>query len=142
MNDSDQYNRKPNVIIRGIPQEKSADANHRENTRELVLILASRLGINLRDYDMCAAHRLYGRDTDDSADAPIIVRLNSYDKKYELMKEARNTKPTSSELGLGKNLPIIVDEQLTKKTLALLHAAKCVKNKKLVEAAWCRDCKE
>jgi len=138
--DNDQYSRKPNVIVRGIPEKRPGEQNQKENTKELIQILASRLGAQLHDYDVCAVHRLYRRDDDDSTTvAPIVVRLNSFDKKHELMSLSKKKKLNSSMIGLGGNMPIFVDEHLTRETLALLHAAKCAKWKGFIEDAWCRD---
>lgn len=49
--ETDQYSKKENVIIHGIPPV------NREKTRELVIEWADKLGIRLREYEIRAAHR-------------------------------------------------------------------------------------
>lgn len=79
MREMDQYSSKPNQVIHGIPQDNN------EVARNLIMLLASKLKVRLNEYDICAAHRLPSK----GKTAPIIVRLNNYDRKRELLVEAK-----------------------------------------------------
>jgi septation ring formation regulator EzrA len=69
----EQYSRKINVIITGIPEKQD------ENLKVVVKKLAEKLEITLQDYDICAIHRLPSKTKGPTT--LIIVRLNAYERK-------------------------------------------------------------
>ncbi|KAH6925313.1 hypothetical protein HPB50_003509 [Hyalomma asiaticum] len=74
MNDLDQYGRRLNLEIHGLPQQMN------ENVLEKLNILANDLKLpRLSESDVEAAHRLPKRTGQDEADkpAPILVRFTS-----------------------------------------------------------------
>lgn len=122
------YGRKPNIIVRGIPVMKD------ESVRDLLKTLAAKLEVGLEEYHICATHRLPSR----GEVPPIIVRLNDYDKKDELMKAVKEKKIGSGDLEMTGDTPIFIDEQLTEEARALLSETKKLSKAGKFEAAWYR----
>lgn len=79
-------------------------------------LLAGKLNICLNVYEVCAAHSLPSR----ARVPPIIVWLNNYDRRHELLVEVRRRKLNNSDLGLSGQLPVFVNEHLARETKELL----------------------
>ncbi len=73
-----------NIVIHGIPEKNKL-------TKDLVKMLAGKLDVQLSDYEICAAYRLPTK----GRIAPIIARLNTYDKKSKLLVRAKKKKLNS-----------------------------------------------
>lgn len=72
----EQYNRKANVIIHGIPE---IDKENEKRPVHAVQNVAVKLEASLELYDNCAIHRIPTSNKDQPR--PIIVRLNSRSNK-------------------------------------------------------------
>lgn len=125
----DQYSKKYNVIIRGIPYSQN------ENVRNIVRVIADKLKINLQAFHLAAAHRL---PADEGAIPPIIVRFNDLDIKSEMVTKAKKEKLNGSDFG-SLECPIYVDEHLNAHTMRLLNEAKRQRDLGIFAFAWCRD---
>lgn len=114
INESEQYSRRNNVIITGLPKDT------KEDLREKVTKLAGKLGVKLHEYDICTVHRL-----SNIGEAPaIVMKMNNRDKKTHLMKEARKKKLKANDFGYSSNEYIFLSEHLTKENNELLFEAK------------------
>ncbi|XP_078343631.1 uncharacterized protein LOC144629287 [Oculina patagonica] len=107
--DIEQYSRKFNLEIHGIPEQED------EDILNTVLDLAEVLKVELQEEDIDICHRLY-KGADKAR--PIIVKFSNYTSKYEMY---------SARLGL-RNLDlapkfgaekIFINENLTKRRAAL-----------------------
>jgi len=127
--ENEQYSKKSNVIINGVPETND------EELRKVIGEVASCLGIELHDYDLQAAHTLPSK----SEIKPIIVKFNNYDKQKEMIVQARKLKISSDALGLSPNVPIYIDEHLTKPTIELINQAKNLKKQGKLTTVLCRD---
>ena len=76
----EQYSRKDNIRISGLPDPKTAD----EDTNAKVIKVALDMGIVLKDEDISVSHRL-GKLTA-TYDRPVIVKLTRRDTKRKLRK--------------------------------------------------------
>jgi len=133
---SEQYNRINNLIIDGIPENKSG----KENVRRLVIELASKLNIELCDQEIETAHRLPAKA--DRVPA-IIARLNNRDKKVDLIKEAKKQElDTSFLLGAqaGPATPIYLSDHLIPINQYLWAQAKKLIRMNAVKFIWLSNC--
>lgn len=79
----EQYTRRENIRIKGM------NYTDNENTNEIVMKLASDIGVQLSNEDISTSHRL-GVSRDNAKPSPIIVRFSRRDKKVELLRKKRN----------------------------------------------------
>jgi hypothetical protein len=114
LNEAEQYSRKNNVIITGLPREP------RENLREKVTKVAEKLNVKLYEYDICAAHRLSNK-----GEAPaVIIKMNNREKKTQMIRESKKREIKTRDVGYATNDRIFLSEHLTKETTELLQATK------------------
>ena len=107
MDKLEQYSRRENVKISGIPVRED------ENTNQLVVELASKVGVDLKEDDISVSHRLPQRNP--NRPKPILVKFVRRDKKTALMK-AKKTLRTRSDLK-----HIYIDEDLTRMRSTILR---------------------
>ncbi|CAF1579112.1 unnamed protein product, partial [Didymodactylos carnosus] len=98
VNDMDQYSKRKDVIITGIPQTPE------EDTTKLVINLAKEIGFDLNVKDIYASHRLPSK----SQPKPNIVGFLRYTDRTELLKRRRQLKDVN---GYQK---VYINEHLTK----------------------------
>lgn len=127
----EQYSRKANIVIKGIPPHKD------ENLYELVKNIGSKIEVNLKDYDIIAAHRL----PSSTNMSPIIVRLLNYDKKSSVVQKSKKAKLNTAMLGLEVDPPnpIYIDEHLTPQNAFLLKKAQELRRDGTVRFVWTKD---
>lgn len=70
--DGEQYSKKNNVIISGVPVQPNEDAS------EIVKKIASKCEIQIKEWDIVAAHRLQPRK---NGDIPIIVKFHTKSRR-------------------------------------------------------------
>ncbi len=121
----ERYSRKGNVIISGIPKTNN------ENVRELALEMASQLGVELLPNQICAAHRLPG--SRQAKTTNIIVRLNDFEKKAELIKQAKKKR---LEI---ESVPIFIRDHLLPHDAILLREAKRLNREGAIRFVWIRN---
>lgn len=126
VDEMDQYSRKCNVIIQGIPSKE------KENLLQVVKFVATKVKVDLQDYHVCAVHRLPSKKEID----PIIIRLNNLHIKTALIAKAKKMKLNASDLGMGTH-PIFVDEHLTAQTIEMLKEARKLRDLGQFEQVWC-----
>ena len=117
-NHNEQYSRKSNIRIFGIP---SSTDSSQENCKTIVSDLCkSKLGIHIDEGDIDGAHRV-GRVRQGSQ--PIIVRFFARDSKKAVLANRHKLKGSK----------IVVYDDLTLKNSKLLNR---VKNHPQIESAW------
>lgn len=124
MDKLEQYTRKENIKIYGIPVSEN------ENTNRIAIELASQLGVKIADEDISVSHRLppprHHRSDGRQPPPAIIVRFTRRDKKTELMRKKKNLKGMKRE---GWNIYINDDlTQLRGTVCRALREEKNVKN--------------
>ncbi len=122
--------KKNNVLISGIPRKKE------ENLLELVVALAAKLGVSIKEHDIDIAHRMPSKKDQTT----IIVKLNNRMKKQELTRASKKMKLKSDCIGLSPALPIFCDDHLTMRNKYLLKLAKDLKKEGIIQFVWVRDC--
>jgi hypothetical protein len=125
----EQYSRKDNVIIYGVPWENE------ENLREKVKEIGEKMNTKLNDHDFHDIHRLYSRNK--SKPPPIVVRFNDREKKRKLMAESKRRSRENKNIYEVPDLPITIYEHLTEKSRQILHAAKNLRDvEKIAKFVW------
>ena len=132
IDDLEQYTRKNNLEIHGIPEKTE------ENLVEKVIKLANALNVTIRSDDIDICHRmLTGRNV--SKPRPIIVRFKSYRTKKELYGVRKSLKnQRMSQIFQGAGI-VYINENLTRMRRQLF--AKVWKRKKSEQwhSAWTMD---
>ena len=114
--DLEQYTRKFNLVIHGIPEREQ------EDNAENVINLGKILNVNLSRGDIDIVHRLNTKSK--SKTRPIIVRFSNYNAKRQLYKARVNLRnATLQDLGAEK---IFVNENLTAWRAGLFREARKV----------------
>ena len=130
LNQLEQYQKKSNLIINGIPE------NENETLNEKIKNLAKKIDVNLKEFDIIAAHRLHAK----RSPAPVIVRLLNLEKKTKMIANSRKLKPNTESLGWDTEpKPIFINEQLTKTNALLLKKAQDLKKNGQIKFVWSRD---
>ena len=132
-----QYSRKQNLIIRGVPIQPNEDPKDSTNVAVMVI---SKLGINVSARDIEVSHRM-AAPKDSPFPKPIIARF--FDRKLtaHCTNRSREVKPSLLSLGLGgtNKDKVIISEQLTTYTRGLLSEVKKLIDQKEILHAWCRE---
>ncbi len=130
IDDLEQYGRRSMIEIGGIPR------NEKENCEQIVLNLASKLDVNLKENDIDACHRISNK-----SDAAIIVKFSSRKLSAKMLSKetkskckklcttdlgfpAQNQEQEGDAAGSGK---IFLNESLTLRRKNLLRLAKIKK---------------
>ena len=87
----EQYGRRENLRIHGIPESK----NNQDDGEEIVLKIAKSLNVDLQPCEIQRAHRLGKKTTNNiSKPRPIIVRFISHKKRNKILFAKSNLKKT------------------------------------------------
>ena len=127
----EQYGRRENVRINGIPEPEDND----ENTNAVVLKLAESIGVDLFEDHINRSHRI-GRKGD--FPRPIICRFHSTKDRDRLMKMKKNLRDldTMKHFGCRK---IFLNEDLTKTRAEIASAARKMKKESNIDDTWTRN---
>lgn len=127
-NDVDQYLRRDCVEIRGLPL-----TNAQENTNNIVLQVAEKIGVELVPNDISICHRLPnkappGQIRNTRPDAIIVkfVRRDVKEKFYRARKNLKNL--TAADFGYQETNRIFINENLSQRNKELFNS--CLKFKK------------
>lgn len=120
----EQYSRKNNIIISGIPKK---EMEREEELMERVKEIAEKLKVKLETHDICALHRLPTRKKTEQP--PVIVKLNSIIKKNNLMANAKEQRLRG----------IYINEHITQQTQILLNGARSLRDDGYIKFAWCKE---
>ena len=136
INDLEQYSRRDCLEINGIPQ------NTDENTDDIVVAIAKKVGLNITANDISTSHRLgkpgqYGKNVYPN----IIVKFTSrktrdlfYSKKKQLL--SANTQSSSFQ---SSNSTIYLNESLTTKNKKIFNACRMFKRNNKWKVVWTKN---
>ncbi len=125
----EQYSRRNNLIISGIP------TNQNENIREITKNLAKIWNVEIQNYDIVAAHRLYSR----TKIPDIIIKFNNREKVVEMIKKSKSNKINSDKLQLEPATPIFCSEHLTPYTKKILAYTKKLRQEGKIKYVWVKE---
>ena len=120
LDEQEQYTKKDNIRIRGIPVTQGEDTN------KIVVDLAKEIGVQITSDDISTSHRLGSGPT-----STIICRLVRRDVKKKIMKNKKALKGSKKY-----KAPIFIDEHLTPLRVKMLKA---ICEDSTIEAAWSID---
>lgn len=120
INTLEQYSRRSCIRIFGIKETPN------ENTDEIAVSVASKMGVNIGVNQIDRSHRVGKTPKDQKRSRGIIVKLCSYRTRQLLIRNRRKLKDT----GIG------IYEDLTPSNIQLLHE---VKNCEKVTSSWTSD---
>ena len=127
--DLEQYTRKFNLVIHGIPEREE------EDNIENVIKLGKLLEVNLSSGDINIVHRMKTKSKDKPR--PIIARFSNYNAKSKLYKARLNLRNVDlQDLGAEK---IFINENLTAWRAGLFKEARKVKKKYNNGKTWTVD---
>ena len=89
----EQYTRRENVRIHGVPEPRTAGGE----TEDTVIKLAADIGVNINREDISVSHRLPGRQ---GKPKPMIVKFVRRDTKTNLMKNKQKLKNVAARKGV------------------------------------------
>jgi regulator of replication initiation timing len=127
--ETEQYQRRGNIIISNIPgNEKESE----EHTTEKVQRLFSTLGVQCREWDILRAHRLPPRKPrineinrpNDQQPPAVVVKLLKVQLKNQLISASIEKKPTTAMYGAQSGTRIYLNEHLIKETQALFNKSR------------------
>ena len=109
--DIEQYSRKFNLEILGIPERKEEDIT------QIILDLAEAIDADVREEDIDICHRLYKAE---GKARPIIVKFTNYDSKYEMYSKRLRLRKVDNREKFGVER-VFINENLTSRR-ALLYS--------------------
>ena len=121
--DIEQYSRKFNLEIHGIPERKEEDIT------QIILDLADTIDADVREEDIDICHRLYKAE---GKARPIIVKFTNYDSKYEMYSKRLRLRKVDNREKFGVER-VFINENLTSRR-ALLYSK--VRKKVKDNSAW------
>lgn len=102
LDDLEQYTRRTNIRIYGIPESNVKNADPREDTDILATnFVKEELGVDLKPEDISRSHRVGKRS---SKLRPIIVRLSRHNKKVEILQKRRVLKQNERPYNVQEDL--------------------------------------
>ncbi|XP_062591052.1 uncharacterized protein LOC134252562 [Saccostrea cucullata] len=99
-NFNEQYSRKNNLKIHGVPEKKG------EEPLRVVNEVLEEVGEQIKEDDVLAIHRIQGRKDEHR---PIIIKLKTMDAKVKIMKKRSDIK----ELDLQNDVKVKVTDDVT-----------------------------
>lgn len=135
-NQREQWMRKSNIEIYGIPERKN------ENLFELLNSIAKRCEIQLNpSTDIDFITRVKPKENDASNTKPIVVRFLARWKKDDFLAHFRKLKLKCSDIGFtSNNNNVYFNDHLTSANKSLLYQAKKIANDKKYKFIWVRNC--
>ena len=105
LEDLEQYTRKYNLEVSGLSCERDS------TDRELIILMAKTLDVELDDKDMDIVHRLNVKN----GTPPIIIRFSTYQAKQRLYKARKLARNIDWSSIFGYHTSVYINENLTKK---------------------------
>lgn len=129
----EQYSRKNNVEINGIPETP------RENVFNLVKDVGTALGLDIQDSDISTAHRVPSFKKD--RPPPLIVQFSRRITRDTLLSKFRDKKSmTAQEINPALTFQrVYINEHLTPENKLFLKTLKEKCKEASYDYAWCRD---
>lgn len=133
INDMEQYSRKNNIEIKGIPFTKGEDC------LAIVQTIGDKIGCLLTRSDVDIVHRVPSA----SNTKHLIARFCSRDKKAEFVSKARKARLQTKDIGFHalESHPVYVNEHLTAENKKLFAMALNRKKEMKWQYLWTDDCR-
>ena len=102
LDDLEQYTRRTNIRIYGIPESNVENADAHEDTDNLATnFIKEELGVDLKPEDISRSHRVGKRSL---KPRPIIVQLSRHNKKVEILQKRRVLKQNERPYNVQEDL--------------------------------------
>jgi hypothetical protein len=139
----EQYTRRDNLLIAGLPIQSSADATAEEQPNKslettVLKLFNDRLGVSVNPSDISITHRLKKRVASDPRPPMTIVRFanrKAREAVYSVRRQLRSVGPESQSTPR-----IFINEDLNKTTANIFHQARQLVRRKLIYSAWTSSC--
>ena len=132
IDDLEQYNRKHNLEIHGIPESSE------ENLSDKIIKLGKVLNVHIVNNDIDICHRMATRRSN-GGPRPIIVRFRSYRAKSELYKSKKHLKSVSLNNYFHNAEAVYINENLTNHRRELFTKVRKFKKINNWHSAWTID---
>ena len=129
----EQYGRRNNVEIHGIPEIPA------ENLPDILTKIGEKLGCEIQRSDIDVIHRLPGKD---NKPRPVIARLVRRSVRDALLKERfklANVKTHQLDINVNEQNKIFINENLTPDRRKLFYLTRQKKDEKDYKFAWIRN---
>lgn len=128
----EQYSRKNNIEIRGVPETQG------EDVVEIVKTIAEKIQIPVSEADLDVVHRVPAKGNVKN----LIVRFCSRAKKAEFVAKARKARLQTNEINFhGTNpKPVYINDHLTPANKRLFAKALNLKKENNWRFLWTEDC--
>lgn len=126
----EQYSRKKNVEIKGVPQ------NDRESLVEVLGKVGNAIGEPITEQDVEICHRVPVRN--DAADPNIVVVFQRQAKRDAVIQKAQKARFNTEDLGFQTKQPVYVNEHLCPKIKKLLGMTIAKKRELNWRFAWAK----
>lgn len=135
-NSSDQWSRRSNIEIYGIPEKKN------ENLFNILSTISDRAQYKINpSSDIDFITRVAPKKSDTKKIKPIIIRFLARYKKDAFLSQVRKTKLKASDIGYTScDNTIYFNEHLTSSNKALLQRAKTIAKEKQYAYVWVKNC--
>ncbi|XP_072946628.1 uncharacterized protein [Epargyreus clarus] len=135
-NNSEQWSRRSNIEIYGIPEKKN------ENLFHILTTISERTNCTINPTsDIDFITRVSPKNSDPKQVKPIIVRFLARYKKDDFLSEARKLKLKASDIGYATcDNYIYFNDHLTSSNKALLRQAKSIAREKQYAYVWVKKC--
>ena len=129
VNDLEQYGRRDMVDICGVPRHVN------EDTDQIVIDIAAKLGLTLTKTDIATSHR-----TKPTPDAPIIVKFISRNVRHSFFNLRSQLKlKTLNDLGFQGATKVYINESLTASNGELLKKTRTTLKGKNFKHIWTKN---
>lgn len=128
--DMQQYSRRVNLEIKGIPEVQN------EDLLATTTAISASLKVPIKESDIDVVHRV---PTKDKTKSNIIVKFTSRAARDKVLKEAKKLRLNTSHLGLPGTEPIYINEHLCPAKKVLLGCALKAKRDKNWKFTWVSD---
>lgn len=135
-NSKEQWARRSNIEIVGVPQRKNEDLI--SVLRDIARVADFKLDPSV---DVDFVTRVAPRNNDDKKIKPIVVRFLARWKKDEFLSHAKKLKLKCSDLGFSNNSnSIYLNDHLTSANKALLQSTKKLAKERGYSYVWVKNC--
>ena len=131
----EQYGRRNNLRISGIPESALAEGVNEDTTAAVVNLANTVLQLDrpLHPSDIEVSHRLRKlRNAKPSEPRPIIVRFRSKAERYRVISNRKNLKPYNE----SKDVKVFINEDLTSANAKLFSTARLLFRQKHFSQVW------
>jgi len=139
----EQYTRRDNLLIAGLPIQSSADATSEEQPNQslettVLRLFNDRLGVPIKPCDISVMHRLKKRNVSDPRPPMTIVRFTNRKAREAVYNARRQLRSVASE---SQSTPhIFINEDLNKTTASIFHQARQLVRRKIIHSTWTSSC--